>query len=83
VALAIVLLGMPDVAWAAPDGAALAPSGMAEAIPDTELVVVMRDAIVLPVTGLPALPEPAVLLMMLLGVCVIGYRARTRSEPFR
>lgn len=83
VALALVLLGTPDVAWAAPEGAAPAPLAIGEAIPDTALVMVARDAIVLPVAGLPALPEPAVFLMMLLGVCVIGYRARARSEPFR
>ena len=78
VALAIVLLGMPDVAWAAP-----APLGRGLAIPDAGLVVVARDAIVVPIAHLPALRGPAMLSMMLLGVRGIGYRARARSGTCR
>jgi hypothetical protein len=61
-----------------------ADAGAVPAVPDAEFVVVARDAVVLPPQGLPELPEPAVLIMMLLGICVIGYRARHDSqETFR
>jgi hypothetical protein len=53
-------------------------------VPDTQFVVAAGDAIVLPPQDLQELPEPAVLAMMLLGICVIGYRARRDSkETFR
>lgn len=49
-----------------------------------QAIVVAHNAIVLPPQGLPELPEPAVLAMMLLGICVIGYRVRRDSqETFR
>lgn len=48
---------------------------------DAALLVNMRDAIVLPPTGMQELPEPAIVIMMLLGIGVIGYRTR-RGEPF-
>ncbi|HEX9172961.1 MAG TPA: hypothetical protein VF861_09885 [Telluria sp.] len=40
--------------------------------------------VVAPVTGMSELPEPEVLLMMLLGMCLIGYRAsRVSDEKFK
>lgn len=48
---------------------------------DAALFVDMRDVIVLPPAGVQELPEPAIVIMMLLGIGVIGYRTR-RDEPF-
>lgn len=68
---AIAALALPGAAVAAP------------ALPDAALFAVPWHA-VLPPEQLPALPEPAMVIMMLLGVGLIGYRARrAAAEPFQ
>jgi len=88
--LAVVLWSMPS--GARPSGRPYLPATPAapsilEQPADADLLVVAHADIVLPpgaVTPLPALPEPAVFIMMLLGVGVLGYRSRRHaSETFR
>lgn len=53
---------------------------------DGDLTVVATDAIVLPPDAsivLPHLTEPSIFIMMVLGVCVLGYRSRgSTTETF-
>jgi hypothetical protein len=64
----------------------LAASGVLDYPADGDLTVAATDAIVLPPdasTVLPRLTEPSIFIMMVLGVCVLGYRSRgSTTETF-
>ena len=81
VMLAGVLLAVPDVARAAQGHApAVLVPGTTGYLDDADLFIVAHDAVVAPPRGLPALPEPAIFIMMVLGVCVLGYRSRHAAD---
>ena len=72
---AVVDLIPDDTAHAAP-----APSAPTA----SDLAVMPRQHIVTPLSHLPELPEPDVFAMMLVGLVLIGYRARRdSSETFK
>lgn len=49
-----------------------------------DIVAVQGPDVLTPATGMSELPEPEVFAMMLLGLCLIGYRAgRDSSEKFK
>jgi len=80
VVLAGMLLAVPAVCAAqgvAPVVLVPATTGTGD---DADLFVVAQDAVVAPPRGLPELPEPAIFIMMLLGVCVLGYRSRRAAD---
>lgn len=85
-----LMLGIASAAQAAPlviiEAASLAPHARQAASPlpaslsASDLLVVQTAAVVVPPANMSELPEPEVFLMMLLGLCLIGYRASRHSD---
>ncbi len=85
-----LMLGMAAAAQAAPliiieaanpaaqarQAASPAPASLSR----SDLLVVRTAAVVVPPVNMSELPEPEVFLMMLLGLCLIGYRASRHSD---
>jgi hypothetical protein len=66
-----------------PDGGSAAPVGVVHRVPD--LAVAPGVQMMLPTGLMSELPEPEVFAMMLVGLVLIGYRARrdSSSEKFK
>ena len=87
---AALLLGTASAAQAAPlefiEASSLAPQARQAAtapvasISPADLAVVRSATVVAPPAHMSELPEPEVFLMMLLGLCLIGYRASRHSD---
>ena len=85
-----LLLSTGGAAQAAPlefiEAASLAPQAqLATAAPvasisTADLAVVRSATVVAPPANMSELPEPEVFLMMLVGLCLIGYRASRHSD---
>jgi hypothetical protein len=85
-----LLLGSASAAQAAPlefiEASSLsaqalqAKSAPVASISPADLTVVRSPAVVAPPAHMSELPEPEVFLMMLLGLCLIGYRASRHSD---
>jgi hypothetical protein len=69
-----VALELPAAANLAPPPAPVPPQRVAD------LAVVPRSGVVTPPSGMSELPEPEVFAMMLVGLVLIGYRARRDSD---
>lgn len=77
-ALCLVTSAHADVIDLAPSGAAAAMSGWGEPVRNLSITK-SNDIVTLP-SHMSELPEPAVMLMMLVGLVLIGYRARRDSS---
>jgi hypothetical protein len=89
---AALLLGTACAAQAAPleiiEASSLAPQAQQSvpapssfaAVSAADLAVVRSTAVVAPPANMSELPEPEVFLMMLVGLCLIGYRASRHSD---
>jgi hypothetical protein len=82
-----LLLGSASAAQAAPlefiEASSLAPQAATApvaSISPADLAVVRSATVVAPPAHMSELPEPEVFLMMLLGLCLIGYRASRHSD---
>jgi hypothetical protein len=84
VALALAAGGVQAAAVElVPDGGNAPPIGLVHRVPD--LAVAPGVQMMLPAGLMPELPEPEVFAMMLVGLVLIGYRARrdSSSEKFK
>jgi hypothetical protein len=85
VALALMICGSAqasamDIVFDGSFATALAQPAAPAGLTPADLTVVEATRLVAPSTGISELPEPDVFLMMLLGLCLIGYRASRYSD---
>ena len=80
VVLAGILLAMPAVCAAQGLAPVVLVPDSTCTCDDANLFVIAQNTVVVPPRGLPELPEPAIFIMMLLGVCVLGYRSRNATD---